>query len=169
MTDQPTRSELTIDRPWAHAEPATFRLAGFGGAALYMRTVVIPDPDQPDRATIAYDLTLHSPDSDSTWRARPASPGLPSRMAEFFFRAAADWHPENTLPAVTDERLGLSIDATSSTDDAVTLDVAMHAPGFDDEPEMLQLETTRAALAQAAQDVRALNGPDAEADNLIHF
>lgn len=169
MTNQPDRHELTIDRPWAHSDPATFRLAGFGGAALYMRTVVIPDPDQPDRATVAYDLTLHTPEADSTWRARPANPGLPDRMAEFFLRAAADWHPENTLPAITDERLELSIDATSSTDDAVTLEVAMHAPGLDGEPELLQFETTRAALAQAAQDVRALNGPDTDVDDLIRF
>lgn len=136
---------------------ATFRLAGFGGAAFFMRTLVIPDPDQPHRATVAYDLAMHTPVADSTWRARPAYPGLPERLAEFFLSAAADWHPETTLPALTDERLGLSIDVTSSTDAAVTLDIAMHSPGFDGEPDLLQFETSRAVLAQAAQDVRKLH------------
>ncbi len=142
-----------------------FRLAGFGGAALFLRSAVLP-PELPDApARLGIDIGLLTPHALGWLLSRPASPGLAERLSAFFLAAAADWHPEATLPAFADDVLGLRLVAESSDDQAVTLVVRVREDRDDEAGEDAGIEftTSRVALATAAGEVRALASADAEA------
>jgi len=151
---------IPAPRPWDGGFPGLFRLAGFGGAALYMRTQVCPAATGSE-CSLAFDVSLHSPESESRYFARFAQPGLVEALSAFFLQAAADWHPEASLPAISDPVLGLQIAVTSSTDTRVGLLVTLTEADDPEEPDGLDFETTRATLAQAALDVRDLTSVEA--------
>lgn len=141
---------------WEQTAPAMFRLPGFGGAALFMRTFVGEANDAPD-PQLRVDVGLLAPDALDQYLRRPMTEDLPERLSTFFMAAASDWHPESSVDPVLDDQLGFSIAVTDSAEHTVTLLVQV-----EDEPEPagIDFRTSRAALAQAASDVRRLDHAD---------
>ncbi|MFJ7623101.1 hypothetical protein ACIQYZ_30335, partial [Rhodococcus erythropolis] len=87
-----------------------FRLPGYGGAAVFLRSHAVPAAVfESDVPTLVFDVGLLSPDRFNQYLSRHTDEGFVERLAAFFFHAAADFHPEKSLPAFTDERLGLMI------------------------------------------------------------
>jgi len=142
--------------PWEPAWPAMFRLPGFGGAAVFLRTVIAEAEDSPV-PDLRVDLGLLDPGNYRQFLRRPVGAGLPSRLSAFFMAAAGDWNPESSLTPLQDDELGLSITVTESDEHRVTLLVEVQD---DPEPVGLDFQTSRAALAQAARDVRVLDHAD---------
>lgn len=142
--------------PWELAWPAMFRLPGFGGAAVFLRTVVAEAEDSPV-PELRVDLGLLDPGNYHQFLRRPVGAGLPSRLSAFFMAAAGDWHPESSQAPLTDDELGLSITVIESDEHRVTL---LFEVQDDPEPVGLDFQTSRAALAQAARDVRVLDQAD---------
>lgn len=152
-----TRKKLVAPRRGPHQ--ARFRLAGFGGAALGLRSVVIPDDTSNSGSRLSLDVELLSPIKSDCYLARPVSGGLIHRLSAFFLAAASDWHPELSVPPVSDECLGLELSATHSDEVRVNLIVRIIEDLEADVRDFggLDFETSRAALAQAARDVRVLD------------
>lgn len=83
-----------------------FRLPGYGGAAVFLRSHAVPATVfESDVPTLVFDVGLLSPDRFNQYLSRHTDDGFVERLAAFFFHAAADFHPEKSLPAFTDERL----------------------------------------------------------------
>ncbi len=101
-----------------------------------------------------------APDRFNQYLSRHTDDGFVERLAAFFFHAAADFHPEKSLPAFTDERLGLMISVCSSTDREVELDfsLAEDPESEDTERDEMTFETSRVVLATSAQTVSRLTG-----------
>ena len=142
--------------PWEPAWPAMFRLPGFGGAAVFLRTVIAEAHDSPV-PELRVDLGLLDPGDYRQCLKRPMGSELPARLSAFFMSAAGDWHPESSLAPLQDDDLGLTITVTESDEQRVTLLVEVED---DPEPVGLDFQTSRAALAQAARDVRVLDHAD---------
>lgn len=142
-------------------QPNLFRLPGFGGAAVFLRTGVALDADDHAPA-LSVDVGLLSTVDHVQYLSRPATRGFSHQLSELFLAAAADPLPEITVPDFTDPLSGLECRVESSTDTQVSLLVQI--------PEDLSAEqrtyagvdflTSRAALAQAAIDVRVLENTD---------
>jgi hypothetical protein len=140
--------------PWSEYETAQFRLAGFGGAAVFLRTCVVPGiAAGTDRPVLAMDIGFLSPEARRHVLARRIDHDLPRRLSRFLFAAAEEYHPEQAVAAVRDEVAGLVITVESSADDRVCLgwslveDLDAEVPEFDG----LNFETSRAALVSASQ------------------
>jgi len=146
-------------RPWDGGFPGLFRLAGFGGAALYMRSQVRTAVD-PSECAMTLDISLHSPDSESRYFSRAAQAGLVDGLSAFFLKAASEWNPEASVAPMTDPILGLEISVISSTESRVGLLVTLTDEDDAGEPDGLDFETSRTALVQSAQDVRELTHVD---------
>ena len=148
--------------PWNEYETAQFRLAGFGGAAVYMRTCVLPGlmVDAPD-PVLAMDIGFLSPDARHHVLARPIDPTLPERLARFFFAVAEDYHPELSVDSLQDDVAGLVVSVESSDDDRVCLNWSLVEDLEADvrEFEGLNFETSRAALVTASQRALDLTAP----------
>jgi hypothetical protein len=161
-------------KPWETYWPHMFRLAGFGGAALFMRTVLISTfDDSADGAhpQFALDISTLSPHFMNNYLARFSSPDFVDRLSTFLFTAAAQWHPEVSVASFQDERLGLEISITTSTESVVGV-VVKTVQDLEDEIrefDTLDFETTRSALAQASFDVRQLNGIGEPPDGDVYF
>jgi len=152
---------VSSDTPeWVDFQPNLFRLPGFGGAAVFLRTgVVLPDGKAP---ALSVDVGLLSTVDHVQYLSRPATRGFSQQLSELFLAAAADPLPEITVPDFTDPLSGLECRVESSTDTQVSLLVQI--------PEDLSAEqrtyagvdflTSRAALAQAAIGVRVLENTD---------
>lgn len=145
--------------PWEAYEPAMFRLPGFGGAALFLRTTVVPDLRDEPRPCLGYDIGFLSPASFTRYLGRLASADLPGRLSAFFLAIASDENPESGVNAFWDEHMGLRIAVTASDATTVTLLVTLNDGPSDEEeePDGLDFGTSRAVLAQAAFDVRYLD------------
>lgn len=144
---------------WEQAARATFRLPGFGGVALFMRTVVGEADDAPD-PQLRVDVGLLAPDALDQYLRRPMTDDLPERLSTFFMAAASDWHPESSVDPVLDDQLGFFLAVTDSDEHVVTLLVQVQVQvQVEDEPEPvgINFQTSRAALTQAASDVRRLD------------
>ncbi|MDI9916577.1 hypothetical protein [Rhodococcus sp. IEGM 1379] len=138
-----------------------FRLPGYGGAAIFLRSHAVPARTfETEAPCLVFDVGLLSPDAYNQYLGRPADDGFVERLAGFFFHAAADFHPENSLPTFTDESLGLMISARSSTDRRVELEFSLtEDPAAEDsERDEINFETSRVVLATAAQTVPRLSG-----------
>jgi len=150
---------MTSDTPeWVDFRPSLFRLPGFGGAAVFLRTgVVLPD-DQDHTPALAVDVGLLSTVDHVQYLGRPATPGFSQRLSELFLAAAADPLPEVTVPDFTDPLSGLECRIGSSTDTQVGLLVQIPEDLFAEQRTYAGVDflTSRAALAQAAIDVRVL-------------
>lgn len=137
---------------------AQLRLPGYGGAAVFLRPrMVAARTLDADRAGWAYDLGLLSPDRFTWFLKLAADDDLGRRLGEYFMRAASEFHPEQSLPAFADQRMGLVIDVRTSTDLRVEVDVKI-LDGDDDVDDGINFETSRAALTAAADAARALPG-----------
>lgn len=128
--------------------PTAFRISGYGGAALYLRSGVVAT----SRLTV--DVGLLTP-TDYVWfLKRRMTAGLAGNLAEFFFGCARDLRPESSIEAVHDPLCGLDVRVLSSTDSHVELQIDVRAG-----PERagdVNFLTSRVALTQAAMDVRIL-------------
>jgi hypothetical protein len=150
-------------RAWESCWPHLFRLPGFGGAAVFMRTVLVPQAKGQEGAIdspFAVDLSILTPVSLNSFLGRPTSPGFVQGLCDFFLTGAADWHPEVSVSSFQDERLGLEVSITSSTESVVELVVNVVQDPEADVKEFatLNFETSRSALAQASFDIRQLDG-----------
>jgi hypothetical protein len=145
---------------WGGVAPGVFRLPGYGGAALFLRSHVVPDRSpEGTGGLLALDVGLLDPYRLVHYLARPAAEGFVDRLARFLFSAASEFHPEKTLATFADEAMGLTISALASTDDRVEIEVAVIPdPGVPmEDADGLNFETSRAALVTASQEVRALD------------
>lgn len=140
--------------PWNEYETAQFRLAGFGGAAVFLRTCVIPGVmANASEPVLAMDIGFLSPEARNHFLARPIDPTLPERLAQLFFAAADAYHPELSVGALQDERAGLVVSVESSDESRVCLNWSLVEDLQADvrEFEGLNFETSRAALVTASQ------------------
>lgn len=138
-----------------------FRLPGYGGAAVFLRSHAVPPRTlETDAPSLVFDIGLLSPDEFNQYLGRPVGARFVERLATFFFHAAADFHPEQSLPAFTDETLGLVISARASTDLRVELEFSLTEDGDTEDAarDELNFETSRVVLAASAQSVCKLSG-----------
>lgn len=151
---------------WNEYKEARFRLAGFGGAAVFLRTCLVPAVlSGSETPTMAMDIGFLSPQTRRHVLARPVDGDLPARLAEFLFEVAAAEHPEQSVPAFQDDIAGLVVTVESSTDGRVCLDWSLVE---DLEAEIrefdgLNFETSRAALVSASQEAALL------AEGSVHY
>lgn len=145
-----------------------FRLPGFGGAAVFMRSGLAPrEGGEPGLAwQLVCDVSLLSPGALNRTLLRPMSAETPDRLSAFFLAAAASTNPESDVAEVVDEALGLRVAVMASSDQMVGVVVSivkdLDDPEGPDPLDSLDFETSRAALAQAAADVRYLTNVDAD-------
>lgn len=131
--------------PWGSYQPGLFRLSGFGGAAVFLRTGVLSGR-QP---TLVLDIGFLTP-TDYVWHLhQPMTAGFSEKLADFFFRSASDLSPQLSVSSVHDPLSGLDLQVLSSTDDQVELEIQVDEDG-------VNFLTTRVALTQAADAVRVL-------------
>lgn len=142
-------------------EAGLFRLPGFGGAGLFLRSGVstslgLAGQTYPE---LVFDVCLCDPQRRVNYLARPGEAGFVLRWSAFLMHAASDFHPEVSLAAFQDKAMGLSVDVESSTDTSVFLLVRVVEDLSSDVAEFdgLGFETTRAALASAAVECRQLD------------
>lgn len=138
-----------------------FRLAGYGGAALFLRSHVVPGRVfGVAGVSPAYDVMLLAPDYHVWYRGRQAHDQVVDWLSSFLFAAAADFSPEDTVLPFSDPILGLSIRVVASTDDRVELEIRFMPDPHDDsvEAEVLDFETSRYSLAAASEAIRVLDG-----------
>lgn len=144
----------------------TIRLAGYGGAALLVRSVVVPsavDTSGPDPVSVVFDFTLHSPESESNYYLRPATADFMATYADFCVAAASAENPKASMPPMSDALAGFEMSVISSDPTRVGLLIRV-ARELDSTPidwDAMDFETSRAALAQASLDARTLLGDDA--------
>lgn len=138
---------------WGEHEVPTLRLAGFGGAAVYLRSLILPVDDDGVAAGLGLDIGIMGPDFRLFFLARPADVTFPSRLGRFLFDLANEAHPELSVPALQEDSAGLALSAVGSTDAIVAIEVTING-GLDGDPhdvESLNFETSRAALVGASQ------------------
>lgn len=151
---------------WSEYQEVQFRLAGFGGVAVFLRTCLVPAVwAGGESPTMAMDIGFLSPQTRRHVLARPVDGDLPARLAEFLFEVAAAEHPEHSVPALQDHVAGLVVTVESSTESRVCLDWSLvedleaEAREFDG----LNVETSRAALVSASQEAALLS------DGSVHY
>jgi len=140
---------------------ARFRLPGFDGAAFTLRTLTIPAaPPHEGGVQLAFDVGLLSPDRFVEYLMRPANPGFVDALAIFFWASANDFHPEKSVPILSDESMGLTLAVVSSTDFRIEIQITLvEELGADIlEFDTLSFETSRLALTTASREVRVLDG-----------
>ncbi|MFC9788059.1 hypothetical protein [Rhodococcus sp. NPDC127528] len=129
-----------------------FRLPGFGGAAVFLRrTVASARMRESDAPGTAFDVGLLSPDRLVWYQQRVAEDDFVDRLGAFLLRAAADFHPEKSLDVFADRRMGLTVSVRTSTDSRVELEFEIV-----EEEDVMSFETSRVALAAAADALSAL-------------
>lgn len=158
---------VTAVHSWDLHQPARFRLPAFGGAGVFLRSQIRPMGGS-DSPRLALDLMLLSPDVHTWYLSRTPGPGFIDRLAAFLFGAAADFHPERSIPTLDDPGMGFALSVVSSTEERVCLDLGIVTDlgAAVAEYDGLNFETSRAALAACAHSVRALDGssPDVDLD-----
>lgn len=134
--------------------PGVFRLAGFGGAALFLRSGVA----NGGGPRLVVDVGLLAPDSYVWLLRRSMAPGLSGELARLFFACASEMNPELTVSSVQDLLSGLDVRVLSSTDGEVELEVQVSGEDADG----INFLTSRVALTRAADDVRVLEAAVAD-------
>lgn len=152
---------MEIFNPLHDVYPAQFRLPGFDGAGLFLRTLTLPESlPGLDRLTLAFDVGLLSPERKVEYLARKSDPQFVKRLSGFFWSAANDFHPEQSVPILTQDSMGVTIAVVSSSDFRIEIQVTLveelgaNILEFD----LLNFETSRLALTTAAREVRSLTG-----------
>ncbi|OOL30792.1 hypothetical protein GQ85_17630 [Rhodococcus rhodochrous] len=130
----------------------TFRLPGYGGAAVFLRPHAAARTLGSDAPNLAFDVGLLGPDRFAWYLGRPAEDDFLQGLATFLFRAASDFHPERSLPPFEDRRMGFVAAVRSSTDHRVELDVLLG------EEDGLNFETSRVVVGSAAHAIVELTG-----------
>ena len=157
---------MHVPNPLGEYAPAQFRLAGFGGAGVFLRSQVVPAKTfGSDHPSLAFDVMLLAPDWHVWHMSRPVMPGFVDRLSTFLFEVANHFVPEQSVDAFTDAAMGLTISVESSEEGRVELAVTVvREPGADvPEVDDLNFETSRATLVSASFAVRGLDSSwDAE-------
>lgn len=130
-------------------QPGLFRLAGYGGAAVFLRAGVL-DGDPPQ---LTLDVGFLTP-ADYEWALRrPMTQGLADNLAQFFFACASELDPELSASSVHDPASGFHVRVLSSTDSKVELQFEVQTG---DGENGVNFEMSRVALTRAADEVRVL-------------
>ena len=132
------------------------RLPGYGGAGFFLRRTVAGDPP----SISALDMWLLAPEFCTAALGRATAPDFLPRIARYFFEAASSAAPEKQLPAFSDGLSGVTVDVGTSDQERVGLRVGLFTD-LDDhlaDPEILDFETSRAALAHTAHRIAELVG-----------
>ena len=138
---------LPAPTPLQLYRPGLFRLAGYGGGLVMLRSGVA---DDPARLTLDVGFLTRT---DYVWAMRRTmTEGLSTQLSGFFFACASELHPENAVAPVLDDEAGLSVWVLSSTDDRAELEFSVGDEG-------LNMQTSRVALALAAEEVLGLEAP----------
>ena len=136
------------------------RIAGQGGAGLFIDPLVIPPADAGNSLRSGADFTLLSPDRLVTYLARPVRTGFMDALAVFLRAAAvADGGPD--VPDPFEDSLGkVRIDVTPVDGMWVEIEVRIAQMPDEDVVEFdgMNFETTRASLLIAAQAAEAVSG-----------
>lgn len=141
----------------------TFRLPGFGGAAVTLRRAFVPARTfATSFPTRAFDVGFVSPAMHTEYRARPAGGDFLAHLAAFCFRAANDIHPEQSLETLQEDLMGLTVAVVGSTDARVILEFTLVE---DMEAEVRKydgtgFETSRAVMVTASGHLERLDHPD---------
>jgi len=132
------------------------RLPGYGGAGFFLRRTVAGDPP----SSSALDIWLLGPDFCTATLGRATAPDFLPRIARYFFDVASSAAPEKQLPAFADGLSGVSVDVGASDQERVGLRIGLIIDLDDDlaDPEMLDFETSRAAVAHTAHRIADLVG-----------
>lgn len=131
-------------------EQGLFRLAGFGGALVLLRSGVTP-------AGLSLDIGFLSPDEYVWFLRRPVTEGFSDQLATMFFDCANEAQPERVVPPLRDGRSGLLVQVLSSDDSRVEMQFqVLDGSADEDEADGLNFETSRVALVQAATEARVL-------------
>lgn len=138
-----------------------FRLAGFGGTALVMRTCVFPwaDPETGVMQGVpGVDLEVLTVTERRAWLTRETSIDFPDRWASYLRQIASEWRPEVSVPPIADEPLGFDVTVTHSTDSDVELQLRILVDPLAEEPHhwVVPLRTTRLAVLTAASGISVL-------------
>lgn len=137
--------------PWDAYQRALFRLAGYGGAAVFLRSGVA----NGETPQLTLDVGLLTP-TDYVWFLRkPMTQGLAENLGHFFFACASDMNPELSVASVQDPASGLDVRVLSSTDSRVELQIEIDDGG-------VNFQTSRVALTRAADEVRVLEAATCE-------
>lgn len=131
--------------PWDDFRPGLFRLSGYGGAGLFLRSGVL-NGEVPQ---LVVDVGFLTPTEYLWFLRRPMTREFSEDLARFFFACADDLRPQVSVAPVHDPLCGLQVRVLSSTDTRAELEFAVDGDGVD-------FETSRVALTRAAEDVRVL-------------
>lgn len=146
--------------------PATpaglLRLPARGGAALFLEAHWGAAGWQDLHQTgLLVDVALLDPTRYVRYQSRPCSSDTLDRLGTYLLAAASELHPEQTLADFQDAALGLLLSAVTSDDFEVELEIQV-AQDLDEELleyDGLNVQTTRAVLVSAAQQVPSLSEP----------
>jgi hypothetical protein len=139
---------------------APIRIAGQGGAGLFVEPLILPPSEPEGSLQSGIDITLLSPDRMVTYLARRVLPGFSRRLADFLSDAAvADGGPDTPTP-FQDPIGGILIEVIPVDEMWVEIDVRLVADLEADVADYdgVNFESTRASLligAQAAQESAA--------------
>lgn len=133
-----------------------FRLAGRGGEALFVRSLVAPQHDGNPK--LVFDVSLLSSSYFVSYFARGFEPGFVDGISRFFMKAASD--ADESAIEFSDESMGLAMSVLSSTIESVSLLVNLwrDPSGPESGSETIELRPSRAGLVAAAMDARRLTG-----------
>lgn len=132
---------------------APIRIAGQGGAGLFVEPLILPPSEPEGSLQSGVDITLLSPDRMVTYLARRVLPGFSERLAGFLSDAAvADGGPDVPGP-FQDPLGGLLIEVIPVDGMWVEIEVRLVADPEADvtDHDGLNFESTRASLLIAAQ------------------
>ena len=100
---------IRMDELGEYCSPASLRLPGFGGAGLFLRTSVMPvaaEDADVDVAALGLDVGLLSPFQVRAVPVPVGHAGFSQELSSFFFAAADDWTPQDSVPAFIDPLSG---------------------------------------------------------------
>lgn len=135
----------------------TFRLAGFEGSALILRTAVYPGADEETGEPalgLGIDIGLLSTTQYRSFLLREMDEAFSAHLAWFLRMCAVEWTPESNVPTYKDEPSGLECAVVSSTEAAVQLVWRIFDPDDDEALAVeLPMRTSRSALLMASLEI----------------
>ncbi len=138
-------------------EDCLFRLGGFGGCALILRSCIKVGPS--GSFDFGVDIGVLTPDRFVEYYARPIGERFIDKLATFFWDCAFEAIPEKSVATLADETAGFNLSVMSSREFVVELQVHVLGDLDSEIPEIdvVNFETSRVALSTAAENVRLLN------------
>lgn len=142
-----------IDQP----EDSLFRLGGFGGCALTLRSCINVGPS--GSFDFGVDIGVLTPDRFVEYFARPIGEGFIDKLVTFFWACAFEAVPEKSVATFVDDTAGFNLSVMSSRESVVEVQVHVLEDPDSEIPEIdvVNFETSRVALSTAAEKIRLLN------------